>query len=135
MIDPAPNPAIVANYVGSTNGSGGAGDANARIGIDKFYSSSSSPVVILSYSEAKFIEAEAKFILAGGSATSTGSNAAAYASYKAGISANMDKLQVAVSDKANYLADTSIDLGITNLKLKDIKIGRASCRERVLMPV
>jgi Starch-binding associating with outer membrane len=115
-----PNPMVVANYVGGTNGQGGAGGANSRIGIDKFYSKNDSPLVILSYSEAKFMEAEARFISGGGSPTSVGTSATAYAAYFAGINANCGKLNVAATDKTAFLADTSIDKGAAALSLKDI---------------
>jgi len=111
-------PTLAASYIGTANGTGAS--SSAKIGTQFFYSKIDSPLVYLTYSEAKFMEAEAQFILAGGTATSTGSNAAAYAAYKAGITANMDKIGVATADKTAYLADTSIDKGASALELKDI---------------
>ena len=111
-------PILAAGYVGTTNGTGTS--SSAKIGTQLFYSKVDAPLVYLTYSEAKFMEAEAQFLLAGGTATTTGSNAAAYAAYKAGITANMDKIGVATADKTAYLADTSIDKGAAALELKDI---------------
>lgn len=111
-------PTLPAGYVGTTNGTGTS--SAAKIGTQLYYSKIDSPLVYLSYSEAKFMEAEAQFLLAGGTATSTGTNAAAYAAYKAGIVANMDKIGVATADKNAYMADTSIDKGAASLELNDI---------------
>lgn len=114
-----PDPSIVANYRGAENGQGGTG-ANARIGIDFFYSKNDSPLVILSFAEAKFMEAEAQFIIGGGNSTSTGANAAAHAAYIAGINANMSKLAIPTASVTAYLADTSIQKSAATLELKDI---------------
>jgi hypothetical protein len=111
-------PILPTGYVGTTNGTGNA--SSAKIGTQFFYSKIDSPLVYLSYSEAKFMEAEAQFLLGGGNATSTGANAAAYAAYKAGIDANMSKISVAAADKTAYLVDTSIDKGAAALELNDI---------------
>lgn len=111
-------PTLASGYVGTANGTGTS--SAAKIGTQFFYSRVDSPLVCLSYAESKFMEAEAQFLLAGGNATSTGTNAAALNAYKAGIVANMDKLSVATADKNNYLADASIDKGIAALQLKDI---------------
>jgi hypothetical protein len=114
-----PDPTIVTNYKGAENGKGASG-SNAHIGVDFFYSRAASPVVILTYAEAKFMEAEANFILAGGTATSVGTNTTANLAYLAGIAANMDKLVVAPGAKAAYLADLSINKGTVAVTLKDI---------------
>jgi len=111
-------PTLPAGYVGTTNGTGTS--SAAKIGTQLFYSKVDAPLVYLTFSEAKFMEAEAQFLLAGGSATTTGANAAAYAAYKAGITANMDKIGVVAADKNAYLADVSIDKGAAALQLKDI---------------
>lgn len=111
-------PTVASGYVGTANGTGAS--SGSKIGTQLFYSKVDSPFVVLTYSESKFMEAEAQFLLAGGTATTTGSNASAYAAYLAGISANMDKLAVATTDKTNYLADASIDKGAAALELKDI---------------
>jgi hypothetical protein len=120
------DPDVVANYKGSIGGTGGrytvtpSVAANARIGIDMFYSKAESPVVILSNSEAQFMKAEAEFLLAGGTTTSIGSSVAANAAYLAGIGFNMDKLGVTATQKAAYLAETSVNVGEGSLMLKHI---------------
>ncbi len=70
-----------------------------------------------SYAELKFIETEALFLQNGGTETSIGSTAQAYAAYLEGIQANMDKLGVAGAQSAAYLADASIAVGADNLSL------------------
>ncbi len=111
-------PVLPTGYIGTTNGTGTG--SSAKIGTQFFYSKIDSPLVYLSYSEAKFMEAEAQFLLGGGTVTSIGANATAYAAYKAGITANLDKISVAATDKNAYLADVSIDKGAAALELKDI---------------
>lgn len=111
-------PILPTGYVGTTNGTGSS--SSAKIGTQFFYSKVDAPLVYLTFSEAKFMEAEAQFLLAGGTTTSTGSNAAAYAAYLAGIGANMDKIAVPTVDKNAYLADASIAKGAAALQLKDI---------------
>jgi hypothetical protein len=114
-----PDPTIVTNYKGAENGKGASG-SNAHIGVDFFYSRAASPVVILTFAEAKFMEAEANFILAGGTATSVGTNTTTNSAYLTGIAANMDKLVVSPRAKAAYLADLSINKGTVAVTLKDI---------------
>ena len=111
-------------FLGAINGSAGVhefGDpnisANTNLGADDFYSSQSAPIIMGSYAELKFIEAEALFLQNGGTATSTGSTGAAYAAYLEGIQANMDKLGVSSSASSAYLGDTSIAVGAGNLTM------------------
>ena len=116
------SPSIPANYVGGDPGQGSKGvpAPNAKIGLYSFYSKIDSPVIILSNSEARLMEAEAQFILAGGNATSIGTTASAYSAYTSAISFNLDKLGVVAADKSAYLADASINKGAAALQLKDI---------------
>lgn len=111
-------PTTGAGFIGTTNGTGTG--SSAKIGTDFYYSNIAAPTVILSYAEAKFMEAEAQFLINGGSQTTTGTNAASYTAYKLGITANMTKLGVAATLQTAYLADTSIDKGLAALELKDI---------------
>ena len=111
-------PLLPAGYTGGTNGTGS--PSSAKIGTQFFYSRVDSPLIFLSFAEAKFMEAEAQFLLAGGTPTSVGSNAAAYAAYLAGIGANMDKIGILAADKNAYVADLSISKGAAALELKDI---------------
>lgn len=82
-----------------------------------FFTSSTSPLLLLTYSEALFIKAEAEFLANGGSTTSAGTTAGGYSAYLAGIQANMDKLGV---NGTVYLADASVAVGQSNLKLNNI---------------
>ena len=111
-------PVLPAGYVGSTNGTGSS--SASKIGTQFFYSKIDSPLVYLTYAEAKFMEAEAQFLAGGGTPTSVGTNAASYAAYLAGVTANMDKLSVVAASKNAYLADASIAKGAATLELKDI---------------
>ncbi len=82
-----------------------------------FLTSSNSPLILLTYSEALFMKAEAEFLANGGTTTSSGTTAAGYTAYLAGIQANMSKLGV---DGTAYLADASIAVGQANLQLNNI---------------
>ncbi|MDF2158565.1 SusD/RagB family nutrient-binding outer membrane lipoprotein [Algoriphagus sp. CAU 1675] len=102
-------------FVGTVNGAG-RGDApeqGARSTLipGQFYTSTLSPILIATYSELKFIEAEAAFDT---------DKARSYAAYLAGIEAHMDMLGVAAGEKAGYLADPSVSMGEDALTLDDI---------------
>lgn len=107
-----------ATYVGITNGQGDTGVENAV--FNPAYFTFDAPLATITYAEAQFIRAEAEFLANGGTVTSMGSNAAAYQAYQDGIAASMDAVGVAAADKAAYLADTSVDVGMANLELKYI---------------
>jgi hypothetical protein len=64
--------------------------------------------LIITFSELKFIEAEAAF---------TSDRARAYTAYLAGIRANMDKLLVPTTERDAYLADPRVAVGSANLTL------------------
>lgn len=82
-----------------------------------YYTSIDSPLLLISYAEAKFIKAEAAFLANGGTTTSVGSNSVAYAAYMEGIAASILKYG---ADGADYLADTSVDVSETGLMLNHI---------------
>ncbi len=109
-------------YKGAVNGLAGVAaddtDANTDLGENNFYTGMKSPMVLVSYAEAKFIEAEAQFLANGGTTTSVGSNAAGYAAYLEGIAANMDKLGVDAIERDLYLTDPLVDVGVANLTLE-----------------
>ncbi|MHA7128090.1 SusD/RagB family nutrient-binding outer membrane lipoprotein [Algoriphagus namhaensis] len=102
-------------FLGTVNGAG-RGDApeqGARSTLipGQYYTSTQSPLLIATYAELKFIEAEAKF----------GSDkAGSYAAYLAGIEAHMDMLEVADDAKAAYLADPSVSMGVADFTIDDI---------------
>lgn len=105
----------------SMNGGGGQSSddlpVNTYYKIGGFHTSAESSLIMLTFAEAKFIKAEAEFLAAGGSITSKGISAAGYAAYQEGILANMSKLGAGASD---YMADTSVDVGETELMLHHI---------------
>ncbi|GMQ26540.1 SusD/RagB family nutrient-binding outer membrane lipoprotein [Algoriphagus sp. oki45] len=93
-------------FVGTVNGEG-RGDApeqGARSTLipGQFYTSTTSPLLIATYAELKFIEAEAALPT---------DPARAYAAYLAGIEAHMDMLGVSDEAKTAYLADESVSIG------------------------
>ncbi|AWX43177.1 hypothetical protein HME9304_00164 [Flagellimonas maritima] len=108
-------------YKGFVSGSEGLApdgtDANTRFRTDGYYTSIDSPLLLISYAEAKFIEAEAAFLANGGTTTSTGSSEAAYSAYLEGIQASMDMYGV---DGSDYLADPAIAVGADELMLNHI---------------
>ena len=94
------------NYVGTPNGAGNVGTAantvhdECYIGLTGVLSSPSSPLIIASYCEMKFIEAEAAF--------KAGLMQRAYDAYRAGIAADMDELTVTTTNKNAYLASSVV---------------------------
>ncbi|MFD1615758.1 SusD/RagB family nutrient-binding outer membrane lipoprotein [Gelatiniphilus marinus] len=110
-----------AEWKGYVSGGGGLApdgtDANTNFVENGFYTSIDSPLLVISYAEAKFIEAEAAFLANGGNTTSTGSNTAAYTAYMEGINASMSKYGV---DGTDYMADTAVDVGEAGLMLNHI---------------
>ncbi|MFC6996987.1 SusD/RagB family nutrient-binding outer membrane lipoprotein [Rufibacter roseus] len=105
-----------ANYAGYRNGQGSGGNTN--ITANTFYAKQGSPVLMVTYSEMKFIEAEARFIANGGTRTSRGSTAEAYAAYLAGIKAHMERLGVPTAEMNAYLNDPKVAVGAGNLTLE-----------------
>lgn len=91
--------------------------ANTDFREDGFYTNQSSPIVLISYSEAMFIKAEAEFLANGGNTKSSGITDKGYQAYISGIQSNMSKLDVSSVD---YIADSSIDVGAANLMLHNI---------------
>lgn len=103
-----------------SGGGGNASDgtsANTGFAENTFYTSIDSPLVLITYSEALFIKAEAAFLASGGTTTSMGGNTVAYQSYIDGITASMEQYDV---DGSEYLSDASIAIGEGNLQLAHI---------------
>lgn len=99
-------------YIGTVNGAGNrppggntTKDEN-YVSVSSPWTSNSAPILLVTFAELKFIEAEAAL------ATDP---ARAYAAYLAGIRANMDKLQVAAADRDAYINDTRVSVGAANL--------------------
>ncbi|WP_047415805.1 SusD/RagB family nutrient-binding outer membrane lipoprotein [Cellulophaga sp. Hel_I_12] len=114
-------PATATEYKGFVSGGVGVSPdgspANTRFKTDGYYTSIDSPLLLISFAEAKFIEAEAAFLANGGTTTSTGSNSAAYTAYLAGINASMAMYGVSGAD---YVADASVAVGEAGLMLNHI---------------
>lgn len=102
-------------FIGTVNGAGrgNAPEQGARSTLieGQFYTSDQAPLLIATYAELKFIEAEAAFET---------DKATAYDAYLEGINAHMDMLSVDPDEKADYLADPSVSMGADALTLDDI---------------
>lgn len=100
-------------YIGTVNGAGNRPPhGNTRhdecyISRNSPWTSDDAPLWVVTYAELKFIEAEA--------ALAAGDRPRAYAAYLEGISANMDKFEVAADDKAEYLEDPIVAVGEAGL--------------------
>lgn len=97
----------------------GAG-ATVQLSDKAWHSNIKSPLVFMTYSETKAIEAEARFLINGGNASSVGTTAEAYNAYKAIASENMKKLGVTEADINVYLKAASVDVGATKLTMKHV---------------
>ena len=113
------------DFFGSVNGNYGNNpegpDNQSTVNFtgDTFHSQDDAPVLMMTYAELKFIEAEAQFLVDnGGSESATGASQAAYDAYKEGIRANMDKLGVNPTDRDDYLTAPTVDVGATNLTME-----------------
>lgn len=100
-------------YVGTTNGAG-RGDAaeqgeRSTLVTGTYYSSELSPLDIITYSELKFIEAEA--------ALRDGDDATAYEAYLDGIDAHMRQIGIADSALEAYITDPAVAVGANNITL------------------
>ncbi len=101
------------DYRGTPNGKGRTGSGvnfeETYINLTGYYSSSNSPLYIISYDELKFIEAEVKF--------RADDKPGAYTAYLEGIAANMNKMGVAAADRDAYINHASVSVGSGNLTL------------------
>lgn len=110
------DPTVTGTFIGTTNGAGnrppGANTAKDEnyVSTSSPWTSNTAPILIMSNAEIKFIEAEAAF--------RANDRARAYVAYIAGITANMDKLQVpAGTERTAYLASPIVAVGVENLTL------------------
>ncbi len=94
------------DYRGTPNGKGRTGTGTNKeesyLSINGFYSKSGAPLLLLTFSEMKFIESEATFAT---------DKTRSYAAYLEGIAANMDKLEVTATEKTDYLANPVVAVG------------------------
>jgi hypothetical protein len=101
-------------YVGTRNGQGNVGGNNTTkdevyISLNSPLTGDTSPLLIVTYAEIKFVEAEA--------ALRSGDQARAYTAYLTGIRANMDKLGVTATARDAYLANPVVAVGASALTL------------------
>jgi hypothetical protein len=101
-------------YRGTPNGAGYQGKRNTDhvqcyVDVDKWYSSTNSPLEIITNTECRFIEAEAAF--------RANNMSRAYDAYIAGITASMKKLEVPSDSISKYLANPAVSVGAANLTL------------------
>lgn len=101
------------DYRGTPNGKGRTGSGvsyeETYINTSGYYSSTESPLYIITYEELKFIEAEVKF--------RANDKPGAYTAYLAGIAASMNKIGVSATDRDAYINHASVSVGNTNLTL------------------
>lgn len=102
------------DYRGTRNGAGrgtssGTENEESFLTTDGWYSSTNSPMIIISYAECKFIQAEAYF--------RKGQKTEAYNAYLEGIKANMNKMEVAAASRDTYVNHASVSVGAANITL------------------
>ncbi|MFP4096595.1 MAG: SusD/RagB family nutrient-binding outer membrane lipoprotein [Cyclobacteriaceae bacterium] len=103
------------DYIGTTPGTlvGENPEVNVNITTNTFFADNTSPLLILTTAEMKFILAEALF---------ASDRNAAYEAYLEGIEVSMRKVGVSEDELSNYLSDPQISMGATNLALRDIMV-------------
>ncbi|MFD1094539.1 SusD/RagB family nutrient-binding outer membrane lipoprotein [Salegentibacter chungangensis] len=84
------------------------------IGYGGFYTSPDSPTYMMTFSEVKFIEAEAKL--------RSGDVGGAYADYKMAIEADMAKVGVPAEEINAYMAKIDEEIGVENFGLSEIMV-------------
>ncbi|GEP98373.1 SusD/RagB family nutrient-binding outer membrane lipoprotein [Chitinophaga cymbidii] len=101
------------DYRGTINGAGrvgtGTDDEESYLSLTGFYSKPGAPVLVATFAEAKFIEAEANF--------RSNKLKEAYDAYLAGIAAHMDKLGVPGPQKTTYINNPAVSVGEANITL------------------
>lgn len=116
-------------YLGTRNGKGRVGTGTTRdesyLSTTGFYSSTSSPLYIITYEEMKFIEAEVAF--------RTNDKPRAYAAYLEGIKANLNKVGVTPTARDAYVNHASVSVGAAAITLENIF--REKWKALFLMPV
>lgn len=103
-------------FIGTPNGSGRRGDGTVQvecyIEVSGAYSMPTSPLLVFTNAELRFIEAEAAF--------RANQKGRALTAFLAGVAANMDKVGVTEGDRTKYLADAYPNLDENSLTLNDI---------------
>lgn len=116
----AARPATATTWVGVTAGRGTGSGSNVSFNTTTWQSTQTAPIQICTFSEAKFIEAEARFIANGGTTTSKGTTAQAYAAWQEGTRANMLKIGVTAANASAFLDNALVNIGAANLTLANI---------------
>lgn len=102
------------DYRGTRNGVGRVGTGinkeESYISTTGYFSSTNSPLIIISYAEIKFIEAEARF-------RKGNDMPGAYAAYLDGIRASMNKIGVSTANRDLYVNDPLVSVGSGSLTL------------------
>lgn len=105
----------IGNYIGVPNGAGrgSAPEQGARSTLvpGDYYSSQTSPILIATYFEQKFIEAEAAFEI---------DKSRSYEAYLEGIRAHMNKLGVESSEIDEYMSSSEVSMGEESFSMEDI---------------
>jgi hypothetical protein len=110
-------------YIGVVAGKGSTGSNtvfNDRTAFYGWFCRVDAPVQMVTYSEAKFIEAETQFLTGGGTRTSVGTSADVQAAFAEGIRANMQKIGVSAANITTYL--NGISKTADKLTLSDIMV-------------
>lgn len=105
-------------YLGARPGTGTGYSVNFTVA--SWNSNINSPLEMATYSEAKALEAEARFILNGGTLGTKGTTAQGYAAYLEIINANMRNMRIADDAIAAYISNPLTDVGAANLTLSNI---------------
>lgn len=105
----------VGEFLGTENGAGRgdapAAGARSTLIPGQFYTSEQSPLLIATYAEQNFIEAEAAFLI---------DKTRSYNAYLDGIRANMRKIGVEEDSIEDYVDSPGVSMGATNLTIDDI---------------
>lgn len=96
-------------FKGTPNGKGRVGTGTNRdesyLSLNGFYAKGGAPLLLVTFAEMKFIEAEASFAT---------DKTRSYNAYLAGIAAHMDKLGVTTAEKNTYLSNPEVAVGAAN---------------------
>lgn len=102
-------------YKGTPNGKGRTGTGTTKdesyLSQNGFYSKPGAPLLLVTFAEMKFIEAEAAFTI---------EKTRSYDAYLAGISAHMDKIGVTTAEKNAYLNNPAVAVGVNNFTIDHI---------------
>lgn len=108
------NLTVYGDYRGTPNGKGrtGTGTENKEcyLTTNGWYSSTNSPLQVITYVECEFLKAETEF--------RKGDKVSAYADYLKAIASNMEKMGVADTAIERYTTDPAVAVGAANLTLQ-----------------